>query len=302
MSASTDPSESSSARPCRVSWTACSADSSRSSMISSAGRNRCSWRQSSDPMEPPAPVTRIRLPAKCPATEATSVCTGLRPSRSLIRGSRTPSIRSTPLSSSVIDGTTLGTRPHCSAWAVRSRIAVPLARAIAITSTVAPVAAAACGHRVAVAEHRHAEDAEPALVGSSSSMATGRYSCRRVGQQAVHQLVPASPAPNTITFTPPARPAGVRTAAGPRTERNGRRAWRAPRTRPRRRHGRQRRVLAGNQEVVSSGERNACPTAAVPTPTTSARLPRWYRRRYSPAIRPEAADSRLTASAARTAT
>ena len=84
----------------------------------------------------------MRWPAKCPAIAATSVRTGRRPSRSLIRGSRTPSIRALPLSSSVTVGTTLGMSPHSSARAVRSRIAVPLDRAIAITSTVAPVAAA----------------------------------------------------------------------------------------------------------------------------------------------------------------
>ena len=93
-------------------------------------------------MEPPAPVTRMRWPAKCPATAATSVRTGLRPSRSLIRGSRTPSIRALPASNSVTDGTTFGASPQLSACAVRSLIAVPLARAIAMTRTVAPVMAA----------------------------------------------------------------------------------------------------------------------------------------------------------------
>ncbi len=111
MSARIVSSESSSARPCSASWTACSADSSRSSMISSAGPNRSSCRHSSEPMDPPAPVTRMRLPAKCPATAATSVRTGRRPSRSLILGSRTPSMRALPVSSSVTDGTTFGDEP-----------------------------------------------------------------------------------------------------------------------------------------------------------------------------------------------
>ena len=63
MSASTVSSESSRARPSSDSWTACRADSSRSSMISWAGPSVCSWRQSSAPIDPPAPVTRTRLPA-----------------------------------------------------------------------------------------------------------------------------------------------------------------------------------------------------------------------------------------------
>ena len=46
------------------------------------------------------------------------------------------------------DGTTLGISPQLSAWAVRSLIAVPLARAMAMTSTVAPVLAATSAIRV----------------------------------------------------------------------------------------------------------------------------------------------------------
>ena len=175
MSASRVSSESSRARPCSVSWTSCRADSSRSSMISSAGANWCSWRQSSEPMEPPAPVTRMRLPAKCPAIAATSVRTGRRPSRSLILGSRTPSIRAPPLISSVTVGTTLGVSPHSSARAVRSRIAVPLDLAIAITSTVAPVAAATSAILIRLPRTGIPCTRSRRLSGSSSRSATGRY-------------------------------------------------------------------------------------------------------------------------------
>ncbi len=64
MSSSTRSGESSSARPSIDSCTACSADSSRSSMISSAGPNRTIWRHSSEPIDPPAPVTTTRLPCR----------------------------------------------------------------------------------------------------------------------------------------------------------------------------------------------------------------------------------------------
>src|SRR5664280_2495899 len=51
-------------RPVRDSCTACSPDSSRSSIINSAGAYRATWRHSSEPMEPPAPVTSTRLPVR----------------------------------------------------------------------------------------------------------------------------------------------------------------------------------------------------------------------------------------------
>ena len=52
-------------------------------------------------------------------------------------------MRARPLSSSWTDGITFGLSPQSSACAVSSPIAMPLARAMAMTSTVARVAAAA---------------------------------------------------------------------------------------------------------------------------------------------------------------
>ena len=153
-------------------------------------------------MEPPAPVTRMRLPAKCPAIAATSVRIGRRPSRSLILGSRTPSIRAPPLISSVTVGTTLGVSPHSSARAVRSRIAVPLALAIAMTSTVAPVAAATSAILVRLPRTGIPCTRSRRLSGSSSRSATGRYAAPGSPSRRVISIVPASPAPNTMTLTP----------------------------------------------------------------------------------------------------
>ena len=49
-------------RPVMEIWVCCSPVSSWSSMMSSAGENWTICRHSSEPMEPPAPVTRTRLP------------------------------------------------------------------------------------------------------------------------------------------------------------------------------------------------------------------------------------------------
>jgi len=128
---------------------------------------------------------------------------------SLIRGSRTPSIRATPLSSSVIDGITLGTRPQRSASAVRSRIAVPLARAMAMTSTVAPVLAAAWAMAVRSPSTGTPSIRSLRLAGSSSRNATGRYSESGSVTRLWANWVPAAPAPNTMIFTAAVAAAGV---------------------------------------------------------------------------------------------
>ncbi len=60
MSARTRSPESSRAWPSMLSWTACRALSSRSSMMSALGRKAWICRHSSEPIEPPAPVTRMR--------------------------------------------------------------------------------------------------------------------------------------------------------------------------------------------------------------------------------------------------
>jgi len=57
-------------------------------------------RHSSEPMEPPAPVTSTRLPRNMPLTGLTSVRTGSRRSRSSIRTSRTCLTLTLPSSSS----------------------------------------------------------------------------------------------------------------------------------------------------------------------------------------------------------
>ncbi len=55
------------------------------------------------------------------------------------------------------------------------------------------------------------------------------------------------------------------------------------------------------RKVVSAASETQVPRAAVLTPTTSCRLPRWFLLRYSPASRPDAGDRTQRAPAARTA-
>ena len=62
------------ARPSMDSWVACRPLSSRSSMSRCDGPNLLIWRHSSDPIEPPAPVTSTRLPPIWSAMAAMSRC------------------------------------------------------------------------------------------------------------------------------------------------------------------------------------------------------------------------------------
>ena len=144
---------------------ACRADSSRSSMISSAGLEPVQLAAQLGADGPAGAGDQDPLARRsAPATAAMSVCTGLRPSRSLIRGiadALDAGDAAEQLARSV--GMTLGTSPHALGRGGQVAIAVPLGRAIAMTRTVAPVCAAACGHRGAVAEHRDAVDPQPPL-------------------------------------------------------------------------------------------------------------------------------------------
>ena len=223
-------------------------------------------------MDPPAPVTRMRLPAKCPATAATSVRTGRRPSRSLILGSRTPSMRALPVSSSLTDGTTLGISPQLSAWAVRSLIAVPLAPAIAMTSTVAPVLAAASAIRVRSPRTWTPWMRSRRLAGSSSRMATGRYvECGSRFSRWI-SIEPASPAPNTMTLTVAAAERRVRwrtansTYLAPSIDSTANMVLPATACRA--------ACCPAMSRGPVSTRKSAITQAAMPTPMTSSRLPR----------------------------
>ena len=138
MSASSMLSLPRSAVPPMVSSSACRADSSRSSITSSAGSAAAICRHSSEPMEPPAPVTSTVFPRRSSLMVLRSVSTGRRPRRSAGWISRrsvwwTPSIIS-------FSGGTIFTGSSSS---LATAVSVPMVSAemwvVAMTRTSAPV-------------------------------------------------------------------------------------------------------------------------------------------------------------------
>ena len=171
----------------------------------------------------------------------------------------------------------------------------PPARAMAITRTLAPVEAAA-----AASCERSPTTGMPRIrsrrfAGSSSSIATGRYPALCWPISCCTSWVPALPAPKTMIFS--AEEAGVLDRC-----RTANAAYRVPSIAS--------SAMAAAAAAVSSGAcwpgirtspaattHEAVRPAAMLTPATSSRLPRWYRPRYSPAARPHPAEDRLTAMA-----
>ena len=74
----------------RPGWPPCRAGGSRRGRAGPArpARGSATWRQISEPIEPPAPVTSTRCPSIDRRTDSRSVGTGVRPRRSSIWGSR----------------------------------------------------------------------------------------------------------------------------------------------------------------------------------------------------------------------
>ncbi len=107
----------------------------------------------------------------------------------------------------------MGTSPQEVAAEVSSRITAALARAMAITSTVALVSAAtaaicSCPPRTGMPRIRRCR-----LAGSSSSSATGWYSESRWPASRWTSWVPALPAPKMMTFAAGISGAGRRCRA-----------------------------------------------------------------------------------------
>src|SRR5665647_2378020 len=91
-------------------------------MYSFFGPNRAIWRHSSEPIDPPAPVTRTRRPAIWSAIAARSSDTGRRPRRSLRFRSRRSVVLTWPFMMSQSGGSTSTDSPACSARSDSSRI------------------------------------------------------------------------------------------------------------------------------------------------------------------------------------
>ena len=100
------------ARPWMDNSTACSADSSRSSMINWLGPKRFTWRHNSEPIDPPAPVINTRRLCRICAIESSSRSTERRPKRSVTSRSRRSRNPMWSRSICVIPGTTFTSRPH----------------------------------------------------------------------------------------------------------------------------------------------------------------------------------------------
>ncbi len=160
-------------RPSIDSWVACSPLSSRSSMSSREGPNLAIWRQSSEPIEPPAPVTSTRLPPMWSAIAAMSRSTGWRPSRSATSRLRRSDAVGRPPSSSRTGGSTSTSRPLSRASADSSRTVSEVALGTAITKVVAAYFAAMHAMSSRVPRTRTPEKCSRALPRSSSSRATG---------------------------------------------------------------------------------------------------------------------------------
>ena len=130
------------ARPSIESCTACNADSSRSSISSCSGAKRWIWRHNSDPIEPPAPVTRTRLPVRYPAIDSSDVSISRLPSRSATVTSRMSCRPTPPSKRSRLGGRTFTSRCAARAVSVTSPTSSRLALGIAMSTTVAAVSCA----------------------------------------------------------------------------------------------------------------------------------------------------------------
>ena len=120
------------------------ANSARSTRRMRAGRNRATCRASSEPIEPPAPVTMTVLPSRNSFTDSRSSTTGLRPSRSSTLTSRIRLTFTRPSSTSEMPGamrTLTGTFWQSS---ISRRISARLICAIVMTTCSMPRARTIC--------------------------------------------------------------------------------------------------------------------------------------------------------------
>ena len=203
MSARITSSVSSSARPVMLSCRECSADSSRSSISSFAGSKRTSCRHSSEPIDPPAPVTSTRLPCRNPAQASTSVSTGSRPSRSVTSMSRRSWRPTRPDRMFLRLGRTLTFRPSAAADSETSRNSSDRADGIAMIRISAPVRSAADFRAVRLPSTGIPSICRCRFSGSSSSRPTGMYGDSGLLSMLATSWMPAEPTPSTSAGAAP---------------------------------------------------------------------------------------------------
>ena len=151
-----------------------SAGSEWSTSTSRAGPRRESWRQSSEPIEPPAPVTITTSAETYPAMLSRSTSTGSRPSTSSTCTGRSWVVSpESPLTSSVRPGRVLTGRPAaCAAPTILPRTS-PEADGIAISTSSGRRSRITCGRSAVVPTTRIPWRRRLRLRGSSSTIAIG---------------------------------------------------------------------------------------------------------------------------------
>jgi hypothetical protein len=140
-----------------------------------AGMKRTIWRHSSEPIEPPAPVTSTFLPFRKPLNCASSSCTGSRPSRSSSSTWRSCETLTLPETMSEYAGTVITRKP--AAWQISSaRLrAECVAPGMAMIACVTPMLSANAATRSSDPSTFTSWIAPPSLRASSSSSATTRH-------------------------------------------------------------------------------------------------------------------------------
>ena len=168
-----------------------------------AGPNREIWRASSEPIEPPAPVTSTRRPAICSAIAEVSSTTGRRPSRSsTLTSRRSFAVGRLPMIS-LSGGSVSTSSPASVASSVSSRIVPAAAWGRAMMRVSASAAAATAAMSLRLPRTRTPSTRSRALRGSSSSRATGWKVVTASRMRFRVSSRPASPAPKTIARRAP---------------------------------------------------------------------------------------------------
>ena len=181
--------------------TVSSASSSTSTSTTRRAPWRAHWRQSSDPIEPPAPVTStVRAPSQPRIAFQSGVC-GSRPSRSSIATSLSWPGRERPSSTSASLGTVRKGTPLSSQCPITRRIDPASEDGMAMTSSWAAVSRA----MRATSDVRPSTGSpcrrEPRKATASSRNPIGSYWPRR--RRSRTSASPAWPAPSTSTRSAP---------------------------------------------------------------------------------------------------
>ena len=177
-----------------------SANSLCSNSTSLSGEKRATWRQISEPIDPPAPVIITTLPLSKPCNPASSSTTGSRPSRSSSSIARNCDTATLPLIKSSNEGTVRTFNlAWLHRWIARLRSWCELDGIATITCSTPSRLDHSC--RLSKAPNtRTPFSVCPCFSASSSRKPTKRHS--RLLLKSLARLTAASPAPNIKTGSP----------------------------------------------------------------------------------------------------